>query len=271
MHLQIGAENFTILAGSTRDGVFFPNESGEVRLAAPLPEKWNQYAYAVVRLTAHCRRQPKITLEFSAQPGEEALLFLQYKVLPQCDIQIPFPVTPKALAMDFAFLPPWPGVLKGHPGGRPIHPDEVRWMTLVIQEDELQSVQCGGICFQEDWQPQPIQGEALVDELGQRKAGTWPGKTESLAELRDFLTKELDWAKKHNRYPDDWSEYGGWQKKRFPATGWFHRVHDGRRWWLVDPEGCAFFSNGMCYGNRTGIYAMADHLDACLLYTSRCV
>ena len=115
MHLQIGAENFTILAGSTRDGVFFPNESGEVRLAAPLPEKWNQYAYAVVRLTAHCRRQPKITLEFSAQPGEEALLFLQYKVLPQCDIQIPFPVTPKALAMDFAFLPPWPGVLKGHP------------------------------------------------------------------------------------------------------------------------------------------------------------
>lgn len=262
MHLQIGAENFTILAGSTRDGVFFPNESGEVRLAAPLPEKWNQYAYAVVRLTAHCRRQPKITLEFSAQPGEEALLFLQYKVLPQCDIQIPFPVTPKALAMDFAFLPPWPGVLKGHPGGRPIHPDEVRWMTLVIQEDELQSVQCGGICFQEDWQPQPIQGEALVDELGQRKAGTWPGKTESLAELRDFLTKELDWAKKHNRYPDDWSEYGGWQKKRFPATGWFHRVHDGRRWWLVDPEGCAFFSNGMCYGNRTGIYAMADHLDA---------
>ena len=169
MHLQIGAENFTILAGSTRDGVFFPNESGEVRLAAPLPEKWNQYAYAVVRLTAHCRRQPKITLEFSAQPGEEALLFLQYKVLPQCDIQIPFPVTPKALAMDFAFLPPWPGVLKGHPGGRPIHPDEVRWMTLVIQEDELQSVQCGGICFQEDWQPQPIQGEALVEDVYKRQ------------------------------------------------------------------------------------------------------
>jgi len=38
------------------------------------------------------------------------------------------------------------------------------------------------------------------------------------------------------------SRYGGARDIRFPATGFFHTHHDGNRWWLVDPEGCAFIS-----------------------------
>lgn len=112
------------------------------------------------------------------------------------------------------------------------------------------------------WQPQDVEGRPLVDALGQRAEGAWPGKTGSLEELDAYLKKELEWAKTHNRYPEGWSRYGGWLNKHFDQTGWFHTVHDGRRWWLVDPDGYAFFSNGMCYGNRTGIYGMADHLDS---------
>ena len=39
--------------------------------------------------------------------------------------------------------------------------------------------------------------------------------------------------------------FGGWKDKRFKATGFFRTEHDGRRWWLVTPEGNAFLSFGI--------------------------
>lgn len=39
--------------------------------------------------------------------------------------------------------------------------------------------------------------------------------------------------------------YGGWQGKKFKATGFFRTEHDGRRWWFVTPEGNAFISFGV--------------------------
>ena len=41
------------------------------------------------------------------------------------------------------------------------------------------------------------------------------------------------------------SQYGGWIKKKFDRTGFFHAFKDDQRWWLVDPEGYAFFSLGV--------------------------
>ena len=82
----------------------------------------------------------------------------------------------------------------------------------------------------------------LVDALHQWRARGWPGKAGSLDAVRDELQAEL------NAPPPtplaDRSAFGGWTGLRFDATGWFRRQHDGRRWWLVDPEGCAFWSVG---------------------------
>jgi hypothetical protein len=39
--------------------------------------------------------------------------------------------------------------------------------------------------------------------------------------------------------------FGGWTKKKFRATGFFRTEHDGKRWWLVTPEGNAFLSFGV--------------------------
>jgi hypothetical protein len=41
------------------------------------------------------------------------------------------------------------------------------------------------------------------------------------------------------------SQYGGWKKKKFNRTGFFHAFKDEEHWWLVDPEGYAFFSLGV--------------------------
>jgi hypothetical protein len=39
--------------------------------------------------------------------------------------------------------------------------------------------------------------------------------------------------------------FGGWNGRQFEATGFFRTEHDGRRWWLVTPEGNAFLSLGI--------------------------
>lgn len=43
-----------------------------------------------------------------------------------------------------------------------------------------------------------------------------------------------------------YDQYGGWQKLKGRKTGYFHTEQIGGRWWLVSPEGNAFFSKGVC-------------------------
>ena len=44
---------------------------------------------------------------------------------------------------------------------------------------------------------------------------------------------------------DSLSKYGGWTGKRFAASGFFRTHKQDGVWWLVDPEGYAFFSIGL--------------------------
>lgn len=44
---------------------------------------------------------------------------------------------------------------------------------------------------------------------------------------------------------NDRDGFGGWRGRRFRATGFFRTEHDGKRWWLVTPEGNAFLSLGI--------------------------
>lgn len=261
MGLCLRDSDLTLLTGLRQKDGLAP-ENHELLLSAALPEDWQRQETAVVTLRVEADHQIEVHLEFCASGEEEPLLSLHYRILPGCRVQIPFPIDRRALAADMAFLPPWPGVFKGGVNGRPIQAGEVQSFRLLLRESSLRSVQLSSVEFVTGWQPQDVEGRPLVDALGQRAEGMWPGKTGSLEELDAYLKKELEWARAHNHYPEGWSRYGGWLKKRFDQTGWFHTVHDGRRWWLADPDGYAFFSNGMCYGNRTGIYGMADHLDS---------
>ena len=261
MKLYLRNSDLTLRKG-VRQGTTLLPEEHELLLSSALPEGWQRQETAVVTLQAEADHQIEIHLEFCVSEEDEPLLSLHYRILPGCRVQVPFPVDKRALGADMAFLPPWPGVFKGGLNGRPIQAGEVKFFRLFLREPSLRSAALTSVEFVSGWQPQDVEGRPLVDALGQRAEGAWPGKTGSLEELDAYLKKELEWAKTHNRYPEGWSRYGGWLNKRFDQTGWFHTVHDGRRWWLVDPDGYAFFSNGMCYGNRTGIYGMADHLDS---------
>ncbi len=252
--------DFSILKGKCSGDILFPVD-GEVKLAARMPKDWTTFETAVAHIRTAAEHQPLIQFGLCTTDMNNSRLDFHYRILANCEVQVPYFLGKRYLDADMAFLPPWPGVFKGGIKGLPVSPEDVHGLTLSITGSGLKQVKLKGIQFMSGWQPEDVQGDALVDELGQCKVGDWPGKTKSLDELKVYLEKELVWARTNNRYPDGWSDYGGWKEKRFDATGWFHTVHDGRRWWLADPDGYAFFSNGMCYGNRTGIYAMADHLD----------
>jgi len=95
----------------------------------------------------------------------------------------------------------------------------------------------------------------LIDELGQNALRDWPTKTRSVADLVTRLEHQVRDAPRQH-WPVDWSAWGGCTALRFEPTGWFHTHHDGRRWWLVDPDGCAFWSAGLdCVRvNTDGMY-----------------
>ncbi len=84
----------------------------------------------------------------------------------------------------------------------------------------------------------------LLDEFGQSTLHDWVAKTRFESELIERLKSQLETAP-HRRFPESYSRWGGWKELRFEAKGYFRTHHDGKRWWLVDPDGYAFWSTGL--------------------------
>jgi len=86
----------------------------------------------------------------------------------------------------------------------------------------------------------------IVDRWGQYTRGQWPEKIDSDEALRAAQGKaqtdlrvSLDSAPKRDTYG------GRLDQPAFAASGWFRSERRDGRWWLVTPEGHAFFSLGM--------------------------
>ena len=84
----------------------------------------------------------------------------------------------------------------------------------------------------------------LMDEMGQSTLHDWPAKSRSTEEVSRRIRKQYEAAAQH-RWPEGFSKWGGCTAKRFEGSGFFRTHNDGNRWWLVDPEGYAFWSAGM--------------------------
>jgi hypothetical protein len=83
----------------------------------------------------------------------------------------------------------------------------------------------------------------LVDEFGQWIPDEWPGKAKTLEDLKTAWSDEEKSLQADN---PEISEYGGFKGTKAKATGFFHVEMIDNKWWLVDPEGCLFYSNGSC-------------------------
>ena len=85
----------------------------------------------------------------------------------------------------------------------------------------------------------------FVDIYGQYTHADWPEKIHTDEDLKKERAKE-DTELAASPRPQEWNRFGGWANgPKLEATGNFRTAkHDGK-WWLVDPEGRLFFSQGI--------------------------
>ncbi|MBB6463254.1 hypothetical protein [Flammeovirga kamogawensis] len=85
----------------------------------------------------------------------------------------------------------------------------------------------------------------FVDQYGQYKYATWNGKIKNDKQLQDDIkTEDEDLAK--NQGSEEWTKYGGYKLgPKLEVTGHFYTAKVQDKWWLVDPEGFLFWSNGV--------------------------
>ena len=91
-----------------------------------------------------------------------------------------------------------------------------------------------------------ILGAPLLDELGQATFRDWPGKTRDAAEMLARLSEQAAQSAHTARRgaASSVSRWGGCATRAHDATGFFRTQRAGDRWWLVDPDGCLFWSVG---------------------------
>jgi hypothetical protein len=86
----------------------------------------------------------------------------------------------------------------------------------------------------------------IVDAFGQFRPGTWPEKVGSVAVLRARNAREARRRKEWLARSPRRDRFGGlFGAAAFRATGFFRTARRRGRWWLVTPDGNAFFSIGI--------------------------
>jgi len=99
----------------------------------------------------------------------------------------------------------------------------------------------------------------MIDRYGQYVHADWPAKVKSDADLKkNRQSEEKELAETQKQI--DRNQYGGWTKgPKFDATGHFYAIKRNGVWWLVDPEGCLFWSHGVnCVGAGNAITPTSD-------------
>ena len=178
----------------------------------------------------------------TARDGVVPTLRAVLGVLPGVTTRLVFPLS--ALNAETVFLPRTPGRLKATVQGVPTRVEDVAWVEIGVgrvgADVFLTLFDCH---ITADPQPLIPAGPVLVDELGQWTARDWPGKAQSAEEMVVRLQAAADAPLPAAR--PGLNRWGGSAHLTFAATGWFRTHHDGRRWWLVDPDGGAFWSAGV--------------------------
>ncbi|MCM8901818.1 hypothetical protein KVG29_11410 [Caldicoprobacter algeriensis] len=184
-------------------------------------------------------------MEFWAKenPGDQPNLTVILGLFPRLKTRLSFPL--EALNSQRMFLDRTPGKLKTVVFGNKVAIEEVdRFAIGTMKYFKDHKLEISNLHLSDVEPDYPLPDVKLVDELGQLDDREWPGKTKSVDELKTWLRKEA--AKSDDiALFDNRSKYGGWLEKRFDSTGYFRAEHDGKRWWLVDPDGYAFLSIGL--------------------------
>lgn len=221
--------------------------------------QWQADEYFIVELAFEATSRTFLNFDFYM--GDTKRVTLNYSIIPNHRIKIAANL--RDLKSDAWYLLPHPGNLKAHNYGRQTHISQIDRVRL-----RTQNVRDGGkltiydAYLSKELPDFTVIGEVMVDRFGQYAPADFPGKVHNEQELVEYLHAEYENAMEDSDYRNpDWNAYGGFKKLRFEKTGYFHTHFDGSRWWLVDPDGCAFLSNGVCYASRMGVHGVVTGVE----------
>ncbi len=252
-----------------RDVGLQPGEDCCIRL----PTKLREELFLCGEVSHTNSQEVNLFIEF--RRDEEVLIQTSCRMLPYTKARLFYPM--RIFHADQAFLPVIPGTGKRTAGGRPSRPQGCNNLRLFTRGASLpESNPQFAVPLDEDYrltvedlrlteeEPDPmLEGSIFVDQFGQVTGKSWPEKIHDEEALRDRLQRDLAAAKKNGMaFPEGFSRYGGCLRKQLGSTGWFHTQFSEGRWWLVDPDGYAFLSHGMCYGSRMGYYGVTQGEEA---------
>ncbi|GAB4254965.1 MAG: hypothetical protein Kow00109_30160 [Acidobacteriota bacterium] len=207
---------------------------------------WEQARYLVLDVYHEDPHSDILWLEFFRRDRPESpRISAKLGILPELETQVVFPL--EYLDGQRFFMERFPRQLKGTVPGRRMTAGEIGQVRVRVEPvtEQLQArVKIRSVRLTRELPPAKRGGPTVVDEIGQWKVRDWPGKMADTAAMVAQL-KDLAASAQGAEFPSGWSRYGGWKGKRFQATGYFRTEYDGRRWWLVDPEGYAFLSIGV--------------------------
>ncbi len=183
-------------------------------------------------------------LSFYAHGEKSARLIYRFGILPNLKTKVRLDLT--YMDNHSIYTTRTPGLLKLVCHGDRILMQEVERIEIGI-EDNFNNVKVKFENFYlSDTLPSefPLPNKKYVDEFGQWKNADWPGKIKCV----DELCKKVKMNEGDLKYPKStYNKWGANSKKRLTqGTGFFATKKVEGRWYLVDPDGYAFFSNGVC-------------------------
>jgi len=206
---------------------------------------WSSSDYLVLDVLNHQEWSMRLILAFwlESNKGKTPDMTVTIGTLPKVKTRLALPL--QALDSQHVFLPRTPGRLKTGIRANKIDLTRIsRFGIEILPCFARQRLEILNLYLADSEPDYPLPDEVLVDELGQYDRRDWPSKTYGVKELATYLRSE-EAKSAEAAFPEAWSLYGGWKEKRFQATGFFRTEHDGERWWLVDPDGHAFYSVGL--------------------------
>lgn len=196
--------------------------------------------------SAECLEEHSLILNlnlYEKTGGGSPAFFMRFGILPRFRAQICLDL--RNLDAHILFPESYPGQLKVVCHGRRVERAAMERITLEMPPCyHSVSLRLSDLTLTDAFPDAfPLPEEKLIDELGQWKPKTWPGKLKSTAQMREKLQAALNLP---DAFPDpDWDRYGGYSRKPVrKGTGFFKKAKADNRWTLVDPLGNAFFSVG---------------------------
>ena len=230
--------------------LYAADREGEIRLS---DYKWLCMDLEVLEPHSMCFQLSFYEDRQPEKKGEEPAMRIIFGLLPGVRTVVPFDF--RILDSQVIFPERTPGRLKMSIFGKPVRLSDVKEIRLQTAPGFETFRFLAAECFlSEEFPSYELPQKRLIDELGQWTGKEWTGKVKDRQActriLQELLARaeeaEKEEAKRGSAFAiPDWDAYGGWKKKKFRKTGWFHVERENGRYWLADPEGNAFLSTGL--------------------------